>query len=61
MTVRISGPLMKFDNGDIAVNRTRFHEELVAEFEPYLEALRDPASIDLEKKFLLKMNPICGK
>lgn len=60
MTVKVSGPMMKFDNGDIAVNRTLFHTELVAEFDRYLAALTDPASVDLRKKFLLKMNPICG-
>ena len=60
MTVGISGPMMKFDNGDITVNRTLFHTELVAEFDRYLTALSDPASVDLRKKFLLKMNPICG-
>lgn len=60
MTVGISGPMMKFDNGDITVNRTLFHSELVVEFNRYLEALNDPASVDLRKKFLLKMNPICG-
>jgi len=60
MTVRISGPMMKFDNGDITVNRTLFHTELVAEFDRYLADLNNPASIDLRKKFLLKMNPICG-
>jgi hypothetical protein len=60
MTVRISGPMMKFDNGDITVNRTLFHTELVAEFDRYLETLSDPASIDLRRKFLLKMNLICG-
>ncbi len=52
--------MMKFDNGDITVNRTLFHAELVAEFNRYLGALSDPASVDLRKKFLLKMNPICG-
>ncbi|WP_395517543.1 hypothetical protein [Pseudorhizobium flavum] len=60
MTVGISGPMMKFDNGDITVNRTLFHTELVAEFDRYLTALSDPASVDLRKKFLLKMHPICG-
>ncbi len=60
MTVKVSGPMMKFDNGDITVNRTLFHAELVAEFNRYLGALSDPASVDLRKKFLLKMNPICG-
>lgn len=60
MTVGISGPMMKFDNGNITVNRTLFHTELVAEFDRYLAALTDAASIDLRKKFLLKMNPICG-
>lgn len=60
MTVGISGPMMRFNDGDIAVNRTLFHTELEAEFNRYLEALSDPASVDLRKKFLLKMNPICG-
>lgn len=60
MTVGISGRMMKFDNGDITVNRTLFHTELVAEFNRHLEALSDPASVDLRKKFLLKMSPICG-
>lgn len=59
MTVKISGPMMKFENGDITVNRTLFHTELVTEFDRYLEVLSDPASVDPRKKFLLKMNPIC--
>ncbi|PTV70218.1 hypothetical protein [Agrobacterium pusense] len=60
MTVGIRGPMIKFDNGNITVNRTLFHTELVAEFDRYLVALTNPASVDLRKKFLLKMNPICG-
>jgi hypothetical protein len=60
MTVGISGPMMRFDNGDIIVNRTLFHTELVSEFDRYLAALSASASVDFRKKFLLKMNPICG-
>lgn len=60
MTVGISGPMMRFDNAQITVNRTLFHTELEAEFNRYLAVLSDPQSIDLRKKFLLKMNPICG-
>lgn len=60
MTVGISGPMMKFDNGNITVNRTLFHTELVAEFDRYLAELTHPASVDLRKRFLAKMNPICG-
>jgi hypothetical protein len=60
MTVGISGPMMRFDNGQITVNRTLFHKELAKEFDRYLEALSDPHSVDLRKKFILKMNLICG-
>ncbi len=60
MTVGISGQMMRFENAQITVNRTLFHTELVAEFDRYLAALTDPQSVDLRKKFLLKMNPICG-
>ncbi|TBG52582.1 hypothetical protein [Rhizobium leguminosarum] len=60
MTVGISGPMMRFENGQIFVNRTVFHSELEAEFKRYLAVLADPASVDQRKKFLLKMNPICG-
>lgn len=60
MTVGISGPMMRFDNGHITVNRTLFHTELVAEFDRYLAALSASASVDFRKKFLLKMNAICG-
>ncbi|TRB19701.1 hypothetical protein [Rhizobium rhizogenes] len=60
LMVGISGPMMRFDNGQITVNRTLFHKELAKEFDRYLEALSDPHSVDLRKKFILKMNPICG-
>lgn len=60
VTVGISGPMIQFDNGQIRVNRTKFHKELKAEFNRYLDVLIDPLSIDPRKKFLLKMNPICG-
>ncbi|AYM66168.1 hypothetical protein G6L68_25120 [Agrobacterium fabrum] len=60
MTVGISGPMMQFDNDQITVNRTTFHAELETEFNRYLETLSNPASVDLRKKFLQKMNPICG-
>ncbi|WP_173995776.1 hypothetical protein [Agrobacterium tumefaciens] len=60
MKVGITGPMMAFDNGQISINRTKFHTELIAEFYSYLAVLSDPASIDPRKKFLLKMNPICG-
>ncbi|WP_142781916.1 hypothetical protein [Agrobacterium sp. T29] len=60
MTVGVSGPIMRFDNGQITVNRTLFHTELEAEFDRYLATLADPHFVDLRKKFLLKMNTICG-
>lgn len=60
MTVGISGPMIRFDNGQITVNRTLFHQELEAEFDRYLKLLSDPQSTALRKRFLLKMNPICG-
>lgn len=60
MTVGISGPMMKFENGQTTVNRTQFHNELVAEFNRYLATLSDPQSVDFRKKFLTKMNAICG-
>ncbi|PCK83128.1 hypothetical protein CPT32_31170 [Rhizobium sophoriradicis] len=60
MTVGVSGPIMRFDNGQITVNRTLFHTELEAEFDRYLATLAGPHSVDLRKKFLLKMNTICG-
>lgn len=60
ITVRITGPLMTFTGEKISVNRTVFHKELAVEFERYLAALADPQAIELRKKFLMKMNPICG-
>ncbi len=60
MTVGISGPMIKFGNDNITVNRTLLHTELVAEFDRYLEALSNPQSVGLRIKFLLKMNSICG-
>ncbi|TBF89196.1 hypothetical protein [Rhizobium leguminosarum] len=60
MTVGISGPMMRFENGQINVNRTVFHTELEAEFRRYLAVLGDPNSVDQRKKFLLKMNAVCG-
>jgi hypothetical protein len=60
ITVGVSGPMMRFDNGQIILNRNLFHSELQAEFNRYLAVLSDPASIEPRKKFRLKMNPICG-
>ena len=60
MTVGVSGPMMRFDEDQISVNRTLFHKELESEFDRYLETLADPLSVDLRKKFLLKMSTICG-
>lgn len=60
MTVGISGPMMKFADGEVTVNRTLFHIELAAEFDRYLAVLSDPLSVDPRRKFLQKMNPICG-
>ncbi|NTG29979.1 hypothetical protein G6L08_22790 [Agrobacterium rhizogenes] len=62
MTVGISGDMVTFhEDSRIDVNRTRFHQELVEEFEQYLAALKDPDSINLRKNFQAKMNAICGE
>lgn len=58
--VGISGPMMSFAGDEITLNRTAFHTELVAEFEQYLAVLSNPESMEPRKKFLQKMNPICG-
>ncbi|MBY3575388.1 hypothetical protein HFN65_31110 [Rhizobium laguerreae] len=60
MTVGISGPMMRFENGQIFVNRTVFHSELEVELKRCLAVLADPNSVDQRKKFLLKMNSVCG-
>ncbi|MGO7324042.1 hypothetical protein GUK30_32960 [Rhizobium leguminosarum] len=60
MTVGISGPMVRFENGQIFVNRTVFHSELEAELKRYLAVLADPNSVDQRKRFLLKMNSVCG-
>jgi hypothetical protein len=44
--------------GYYAVNRTEFYRALKSEFEKYLQELRLPASKDLRKRFVKKMNDI---
>ena len=50
------GPLLQFDDGQIIVNRTKFHEVLKAEFETYLTELRDKKNTVLRTNFRTKMD-----
>jgi hypothetical protein len=50
------GPLLQDDGCRIIVNRTQFHELLKAEFQAYLDELRDPANAELRRNFRKKMD-----
>jgi hypothetical protein len=50
------GPLLQVDSGKIIVNRTEFHERLNAEFQSYLDELRDPKNSTLRENFRKKMD-----
>jgi hypothetical protein len=53
------GALVRDDSGTLTINRTKFHEQLKAEFQNYLAELRDPANTSLRDNFRKKMNFIC--
>jgi hypothetical protein len=50
------GPLLQQDHGRITINRSAFHQALVAELEAYLNELRVPANTTLRGNFRKKMN-----
>lgn len=47
-------------DGGIEINRNIFHKELCAEFDRYIEELKNPASRELRANFRKKMNFICN-
>ena len=47
------------DNRGLIVNRKRFHECLVKEFEGYLAMLADASNVEIRERFLSKMKSIC--
>lgn len=53
------GELIREDSGKLTVNRTKFHDQLKADMESYLTALRDPKNTRLRTNFRKKMNFIC--
>ncbi len=59
--VRKVGPLVQNIGNGIIVNRQKFHEILVCEFNHYVQKLRDqnPIDVDLRLKFRTKMDYIC--
>lgn len=62
--VKKGGSLVLNNNGNgITVNRQKFHELLVCEFNNYAQKLRaqDPVDIDLRLRFRAKMDYICRK
>jgi len=61
ITVRKSGKVFVFHaDGQIVINRSRLHHELVKAFDTYLAALQNPENTDLRKKFRQKMDHICS-
>lgn len=60
IVVKRSGPMFVFyDDGRIEINRTLLHQELVAVFSNYTSDLRLPESVELRKKYKVKMDHIC--
>lgn len=62
--VRKVGPLVRDNSGNgITINREKFHEILVCEFNNYTKILRgqNPVCVDLRLKFRAKMDYICRK
>ena len=47
------------DGKGLFINRRLFHQQLVKEFESYLNKLRDPSEQELRTKFKKKMDYIC--
>ena len=47
-------------DGGIEINRNTFHKELCAEFDRYIEELKNPASRELRANFQKKMDFICN-
>ena len=61
LRVGISGPVFAFENArKVKINRTSLHKNLKREFEAYLGDLCAPDKSELRRKFLIKMNAICG-
>ncbi len=59
--VRENIPLVKYaDDGEgLVINRRLFHQQLLREFEAYIDELRDSSSQELREKFKKKMEYIC--
>lgn len=53
------GELIHEDSGRLTVNRTKFHEQIKADTESYIAALRDKTNAKLRANFRKKMNFIC--
>jgi len=53
------GELIHEDSGGLTVNRTKFHEQLKADMDSYMAALRDRTNTKLRTNFRKKMNFIC--
>jgi len=50
------GELIQTDGDEITINRNEFHKRLKAEFQGYLDELRDPRNTELRKNFRTKMD-----
>jgi len=59
--IRENIPLVKYadDRKGLVINRRLFHQQLVREFEAYVNKLRDPSNRELREKFRSKMDHIC--
>jgi len=54
-------PLVTYtlDQKGLLVNRKVFHDQLMREFQAYIDDLQDPANNELRAKFVRKMKQIC--
>jgi len=54
-------PMLQFDpDGQIEINRTKFHQSLTDAFDRYLTELKQPEAVELRRKFKKKMDAICA-
>ena len=59
--IRWGTPLVKYTNDrkGLVINRKLFHQQLIQEFEDYINRLREPSNQELRGNFKKKMDYIC--
>lgn len=58
LRIGVSGPMVRFSEESISINRTEFHQNLKEAHRAYLDELRTEANVELRGNFLRKMNAI---